>query len=388
MVEFEMTAKTFKGLEQILAEELMLLGANDIQIQRRAVSFSGDNRLLYKANLHLRTASRILKPIFTFSAPNADVVYDKLKAFPWEKYMTVSDTFAIDSTVFSENFNHSKYLAYRVKDAIADYFSDKFNKRPSVRLDNPSIMFNIHVSHQTCTLSLDSSGESLHKRGYKKENTEAPINEALAAGMILLSGWKGDTNFIDPMCGSGTLLIEAALIALNIPPGIFRDEFAFEKWNDFDQDLFDEIYNDDSEERPFNHKIYGSDISPQAIKITEENVRSAGLNKYIELKISSAQQLESLPNPCLMITNPPYGERINPSDLLSIYASLGTLLKHKFAGNTAWVISSDEMALNKIGMKPSKKIKLLNGALDCLYCKYDIFAGKRSEFLADKTTDE
>lgn len=388
MIEFEMTAKTFKGLEEVLAEELVRLGANNVQIQRRAVSFTGDTKLLYKANMHLRTASRILKPIFTFSAPNADVVYDKLKKFEWEKYMGVDTTFAIDSTVFSETFNHSKYLAYRVKDAIADYFFDKFNKRPSVRLENPQLMFNIHVSHQTCTLSLDSSGESLHKRGYKKANTEAPINEALAAGMILLSGWKGETDFIDPMCGSGTLLIEAALIALNIPPGIYRKEFAFEKWNDFDDELFDEIYNDDSEEQAFVHKIYGSDISPQAIKIAEENVNSAGLNKYIELKVNPVQQLEAPVKPCLMITNPPYGERINPSDLFGIYTSLGSVLKHKFSGNSAWVISSDESCLNKIGMKPSQKIKLLNGALDCLYCKYDIFSGKRSEFLAGTSVEK
>ena len=376
-----MIAKTFKGLEEILAEELVQLGANDIQIQRRAVSFTGDKQLLYKANIHLRTASRILKPIFTFKSKNADEVYDVLKKFDWEKYMTVNTTFAIDSTVFSEDFTHSKYVAYRVKDAIADFFNEKYKKRPSVRLDNPQLMFNIHVSHNTCTLSLDSSGESLHKRGYKTANTEAPINESLAAGMILMSGWKGEKDLIDPMCGSGTFLIEAALIALNIAPGIYRNEFAFEKWNDFDQELFDEVFNDDSTEREFTHKIYGSDISPLAVKIATENVESAGLNKYIEVKIKSVQQLEAPVEPCTTITNPPYGERINPTDLFGTYEALGTVLKHKFAGNSAWVISSDENALFKIGLKPSKKIPLLNGALECLYCRYDIFAGKRKEFL-------
>lgn len=379
-----MIAKTFKGLEEILASELVALGANDVQIQRRAVSFTGNKQLLYKANFHLRTASRILKPIFTFTAKNADQVYDMLCKFDWEKYMDVKTTFAIDSVVFSEDFTHSKYLSYRVKDAIADFFNEKYQKRPSVRLDNPTLMFNIHVSHHTCTLSLDSSGESLHKRGYKKANTEAPINEALAAGMILLSGWNGEKDFIDPMCGSGTLLIEAGLIALNIPPGIFRNEFAFEKWNDFDENLFDEIYNDDSCERPFKHKIYGYDISPNAVKITEENVRNAGLSKYIQVKVQSIQQFEELDEPCIMISNPPYGERINPTDLYEIYATLGRALKHKFAGNSAWIISSDENALFKIGLKPSKKISLLNGALDCLYCKYDIFQGKRNEFLSKK----
>ena len=382
MKEFEMTAKTVKGFEEILANELVALGANNVQIQRRAVSFTGDKRLLYKANFHLRTASRILVPIFTFTAKHADEVYDKLKKFEWEKYMGVDTTFAIDATVFSEDFRHSKFVAYRVKDAIADFFTEKYGKRPSVRLENPQLMFNIHVSHHTCTLSLDSSGESLHKRGYKKANTEAPINEALAAGMLLMTGWNGETDFIDPMCGSGTLLIEAALIALNIPPGIFREEFAFEKWKDFDEELFNEIYNDDSSERPFSHRILGSDMSPRAVKIADENVKSAGLSKYISVKVQPVQQMEEPINPCLMVTNPPYGERINPADLYSTYASLGSVLKHKFAGNTAWVISSDERLLFKIGLKPSQKIPLLNGALECLFCKYEIFAGKRNEFLS------
>ena len=384
MIEFEMIAKTFKGLEEILASELIALGANNVQIQRRAVSFTGTKAILYKANVHLRTASRILKPIYTFQAKNADEVYNILKKFDWEKIMDVETTFSVDATVYSETFNHSKFLSYRVKDAIADSFNEKYKKRPSVRLDSPQLMFNIHIANKSCTLSLDSSGESLHKRGYKKANTEAPINEALAAGMILMSGWDGKSDFYDPMCGSGTFLIETALIALNIPPGIYRNEFAFEKWNDFDEELYDEIYNDDSAERPFLHKIYGSDISPKAIDIAQENVRSAGLNKYIELKTQPVQKLETPPQPCIMITNPPYGERINPSDLYDIYSALGTILKHKFAGNSAWVISSDERALFKIGLKPSKKIPLLNGALDCLYCKYDVFAGKRNEFLSEK----
>lgn len=384
MKEFEMIAKTFKGLENVLADELIALDANNVQIQRRAVSFTGDKQLMYKANLSLRTASRVLKPIYQFEAKNADDAYDILRKFDWEEIMDVNTTFAIDSVVFSETFNHSKYLAYRVKDAIVDYFFEKYKKRPTVRLDNPQLMLNIHVSHQTCTLSLDSSGESLHKRGYKKANTEAPINEALAAGMILLSGWKGESDFIDPMCGSGTLLIEAALIALNIPPGIYRKGFAFEKWKDFDADLFDFVYNDDSAEKEFKHKIYGSDISAKAINIAKENVQSAGLNKYIELRTTPLQQLEEPAKKCILITNPPYGERITTADLLGTYEAIGALLKHKMAGNTAWVISSDKVALSNIGLKASEKIPLLNGALDCLYCKYDIFKGKRNSYLANK----
>ena len=383
-MEFEMIAKTFKGLEEVLATELVAMGANNVQLQRRAVSFTGNKELMYKANMQLRTASRVLKPIAAFKALNPDEVYEQVKKIDWEKYMSVDTTFAIDSTVFSDEFRHSMFVAYRVKDAIADRFMEKQNKRPSVRLDNPQLMINIHIAQNQCTISLDSSGESLHKRGYRVAQTDAPLNEALAAGMLLMSGWEGKTDFIDPMCGSGTLLIEAALIALNIPPGVFRREFAFEKWSDFDSELFDDVYNDDSLERPFEHKIYGSDISPLAIKIADKNVRSAGLNKYIELKVLPVQQLEAPSDHCMMVTNPPYGERITSPDIFGLYASLGTVLKHKFAGSSAWVISSHEECLDKIGLKPSKKVQLLNGSLDCLYCQYEIFEGKRNDFVAGK----
>ena len=383
-MEFEMIAKTFKGLEEVLATELVAMGANNVQLQRRAVSFTGNKELMYKANMQLRTASRVLKPIAAFKALNPDEVYEQVKKIDWEKYMSVDTTFAIDSTVFSDEFRHSKFVAYRVKDAIADRFMERQNKRPSVRLDNPQLMINIHIAQNQCTISLDSSGESLHKRGYRVAQTDAPLNEALAAGMLLMSGWEGKTDFIDPMCGSGTLLIEAALIALNIPPGVFRREFAFEKWSDFDSELFDAVYNDDSVERPFEHKIYGSDISPLAIKIADKNVRSAGLNKYIELKVLPVQQLEAPSDHCMMVTNPPYGERITSPDIFGLYASLGTVLKHKFTGCSAWVISSHEECLDKIGLKPSKKIQLLNGSLDCLYCQYEIFEGKRNDFVARK----
>ena len=383
-MEFEMVAKTFKGLEEVLATELVDLGANNVQIQRRAVSFTGNLEMLYKANLHLRTASRVLKTIATFKAENPDEVYEQVKKIDWEKFMQVDTTFAIDSTVYSEVFRHSKFVAYRVKDAIADFFMEKYEKRPSVRLDNPQLMINIHIAHNQCTLSLDSSGDSLHKRGYRVSQTEAPLNEALAAGMILMTGWRGESDFIDPMCGSGTLLIEAALIALNIPPGIFRNSFAFEKWNDFDEEIFQAQYNDDSLERPFEHKIYGSDISARAIAIARQNVQSAGLNKYIHLSASPLQELEAITGNCLMVTNPPYGERITSPDIYALYAALGTFLKHKFTGNTAWVISSHEDCLFKIGLKPSQKVPLLNGALECLYCQYEIFSGKRNEFVAKR----
>ena len=383
-MEFEMIAKTFRGLEEVLATELVNIGANNVQLQRRAVSFTGDKALMYKANLCSRTASRILKPILTFNASNPDEVYDQIKKINWDEYMTVDSTFAIDSTIFSEEFRHSKFVAYRVKDAIADWFMEKYEKRPSVRLDGPQIMINIHIAERKCTLSLDSSGESLHKRGYRVAQTEAPLNEALAAGMLLMADWHGQSNFVDPMCGSGTLLIEAALIALNIPPGIYRSSFAFEKWNDFDEELFDTLYNDDSYERPFNFKIYGSDNSPRAIKIAEQNIKSTGLSKYIELQVMPVQKLEAPAPNCMVVTNPPYGERITSDDIYGLYAALGTTVKHKFAGSTVWVISSHEECLDKIGLKPTERIRLLNGSLDCWYCRYDIFEGKRNDFVAKK----
>ena len=383
-MEFEMIAKTFRGLEEVLATELVGLGANNIEIHKRAVSFTGDKALMYKANMQLRTASRVLKPILAFKASTADEIYEEVKKVNWTDYMTVDSTFAIDATVFSDEFLHSKFVSYRVKDAIVDWFRERTDNRPSVRLDNPGLMFNIHISQKQCTLSLDSSGDSLHKRGYRISQNEAPLNEALAAGMLLMAGWNGQTNFVDPMCGSGTLLIEAGLIALNIAPGVYRSSFAFEKWSDFDKDLFDEIYNDDSMERPFDFKIYGSDISARAIQISEQNVKSAGLGKYIELQRKPIAEFEAQVENCLMVTNPPYGERITSDDLYGLYASLGTTMKYKFTGNSCWVISSHEECLDKIGMKPTERIKLLNGTLDCWFNHYEIFAGKRSDFVAKK----
>ena len=241
MKEFKMIAKTFKGLEEVLAGELVELGANNVQLERRAVSFTGDKRLLYRANLCLRTASRVLVPITTFKAGDADAVYEQVKQIDWAQYMTLQTGFQIDATVYSDTFRHSRYVTYRVKDAIVDWWNEKEGKRPNVKLSNPDLSLNVHIANETVTLSLDSSGESLHKRGYRVANTEAPINEALAAGMLLMAGWKGETDFYDLMCGSGTLLIEAALIAQNIAPGIFRKGFAFEKWADFDKELFEDM---------------------------------------------------------------------------------------------------------------------------------------------------
>ena len=314
--EFELIAKPFQGLEEVLAQELTELGASNIEVGRRMVSFTGDKAMMYKANFCLRTAIRILKPIKHFTAKTADEVYEAVKSIAWENYLDNMSSFSVDAVVFSNEFRHSKFVAYKVKDAVVDYFREKTGNRPSVRISNPDLAIHIHIAEEECTLALDSSGESLHRRGNSQEQVEAPLNEVLAAGMILMTGWRGECDLIDPMCGSGTIPIEAALIARNIAPGVFRKEFGFEKWKDFDQDLFDAIYNDDSQECEFTHKIYGYDNNPKANEIAQHNVKAAGVSKDVILKIQPFQQFEQPAQKSIIITNHPYGERISSEDLL------------------------------------------------------------------------
>ena len=392
---YKMLAKTFKGLEQVLAEELTGLGANDIQIERRAVSFKGDQSLLYRANLCLRTASRVLVEIYKTErrkpASNRDRsqkpeewLYEEVKKINWDRYMSEDTTFAIDATVYSETFRNSRFVTYRVKDAIADWWVEKRGKRPNVKVTDPDLYINVHIAEETLTVCLDSSGESLHKRGYRVATTEAPINEVLAAGMLLIAGWRGQSDFYDPMCGSGTIPIEAALIARNIAPGIFRKSFGFEKWPDFDAELWSDIYNDDSQEREFNHKIYGSDASYYAIQQAAKNVKSAGVSRDVELRQIRMEELKpsaiSAQHPAMVMINPPYGERLASNrDMEELYGKIGSALKHQFAGATAWIISSNAEAMKCIGLKPAKKIRLLNGELDCQFNKYELFAGSRRQ---------
>ena len=373
--KFDMVAKTFLGLEGVLADELRALGAEDVTEGNRVVSFKGDKEMLYRANFACRTAVRVLKPFLRLHSTGADDLYEQLKTFDWEQLMQVNTTFAIDATVYSEDFNNSRFVTYRVKDAIADFFNEKYGKRPSSRLTNPEIRFDVHISGRDVTLSLDSSGDPLFKRGWRVAQTDAPINEVLAAGIILLSGWKGDTDLIDPMCGSGTFLIEAALIGANIAPGVYRDHYAFQQWPDYDADLFDQIYNDDSAEREFTHKIYGSDIEGKAIAIARTNVKSAGLNKYIELERRDFNDIELVPEKGTLISNPPYGERLNVEDLEQFYRDLGFKLKHTFKGYNAWLICYDQEQYFKIGLKPSVKYALNNGGLDCELLQFVIFDG-------------
>lgn len=380
------------GLEPVLAKELAQLGAKDIQAGRRMVSFRGDKEMMYRANFQLHTAIRVLKPISHFKALSADDVYENVKKIDWTEFLSIDKTFAVDSVVFSEEFRHSKFVAYKVKDAIVDQFREKSGQRPNISISNPDIRLHIHIAEDDCTLSLDSSGESLHRRGYRQESVEAPLNEVLAAGMILMTGWHGETDFIDPMCGSGTLLVEAALIARNMSPGLFRKEYAFEKWPDFDKELFDEIYNDDSQEREFTHHIYGYDIDIKAVNTARLNVKAAGLTNDITVAEQDFKNLTQPKEKSIMVTNPPYGERISTPDLLGTYKMIGERLKHQFTGNEAWILSYREECFEQIGLKPSIKIPVFNGSLECEFRKYQMFDGKMREFRSEggvvKTDEE
>ena len=381
--EFELIAKTFMGLEPVLAEELTQLGANNVQIGRRMVSFTGDKEMMYRANFQLHTAIRILKPIKHFKARSAEEVYEQVQKIKWDDILDVKKTFSVDSVVYSEEFRNSRFVTYKVKDAIVDWFREKQGTRPNISVSNPDIRLNIHIAEDNATLSLDSSGESLHRRGYRQEQVEAPLNEVLAAGMILMTGWKGECDLIDPMCGSGTIAIEAALIAHNISPGVFRKEFAFEKWNDFDQDLFDMIYNDDSQEREFEHHIYGYDIDMKAVNTASLNVRAAGMSKDITIAQQDFKDFQQPAEKSIIVMNPPYGERISTPNLLGTYKMIGERFKKAFAGNEAWVLSYREECFEQIGLKPSIKIPVYNGSLECEFRKYVMFDGKMKEFRSE-----
>lgn len=387
-----MIAKTFQGLENVLAEELTRLGANNIQVGRRMVSYTGNQKLLYRSNFCLRTAIRVLKPIKHFRATSADEVYEAVKSIDWAQYLGNEQTFAVDSVVYSTEFRHSKFVAYKVKDAIVDQFRERTGSRPNIRLTNPDIQLNMHIAEYDCTLSLDSSGESLHRRGYRQEAVEAPLNEVLAAGIILMTGWRGQCDFIDPMCGSGTLPIEATLIARNMAPGLFRKGYAFEKWADFDSDLFEQIYNDDSQEVDFQHHVYGYDNNRAAVSIAERNVKAAALSGDITIAFQNFADFTQPANPAVIVTNPPYGERIKPEDLLGLYKMIGAQFKKQFVDNEAWVLSYREECFDAIGLKPSLKVPLYNGALECELRKYQMFSGRYNELRSEgkqiKTDDD
>lgn len=377
MVEkFEMIAKTLQGLEGVLADELNELGAEDVRIENRAVSFRGTTETLYRANFWLRTAIRVLKPVYSFSARTIEEFYGNARKFDWTSLMDLSQKFAVDSVVNSEIFPHSRYIALKFKDAVVDQFRDRYGKRPFVDTKNPQIQFHVHISNDSCTILLDSSGESLHRRGYRTAQDIAPINEVLAAGLIKLSGWNMNSTFIDPMCGSGTIVIEAALMAYGIAPGVFRKRFGFENWLDFDEKQFQTIYNDDSMEREFNHPIIGRDISRQAIESALLNAKHAGLQKKVDIATDSIFDFQPpADSQGIVVTNPPYGERLRREQIETFYRQLGDCFKQKYEGYNVWMISSNMDALKNFGLRPSKRYSLYNGALECKFQRYSMFAG-------------
>ncbi len=377
-------AKTLQGLEPVLAEELRALGAQNISQECRMVRFEGDLRLLYMANYHCRTALRILKPLISFSAENTDELYEQARAFDWSTLMEVTHHFAIDSVVNSDIFRDSRYATYRLKDAIVDYFRSRYNRRPFVDSDHPQVRINLHIHDHSCDILLDSSGESLHKRGYRVAQDVAPLSEVLAAGMILHSGWNGEVPFLDPMCGSGTLLIEAALIANGIAPGLFRDHFAFEFWADFDADLLTEIANDDSQEHDSDVLIMGTDISGKALESAAANIRSAGLHKHISLKKESVFDLQPPIIPGIVITNPPYGERLKQFQLDRFYTQLGDVFKARYEGWDVWVLAGNRVAMKNFGLHPSRTITLFNGPIECKYQRFAMYAGSMKDSESDE----
>ncbi len=379
---FELIAKTSYGLEQILADELSAIGAEDIELMNRAVYFTGTKETMYRANLELRTALRILKPVYSFRVRDENDLYRETRLFDWDKYLNPDTTFAIDSTVKSENFNHENFVALKVKDAIVDQLRTVYGRRPDVDTLDPYLRLHVHINDKNCTISLDSSGNSLHKRGYRIGQVMAPINEVLAAGMILLSGWNGQSDFIDPMCGSGTFLMEAATIAYNIAPGIRIAEFGFMKWADWDPELWLKIVADaKTREREFPHKILGFDESPKAINIAKDNIKNAELGWKILLKVKSLEDLthEDLTEGGTVMINPPYGERMSESDTIDLYRMIGDCLKNNFDGYSVWIISSNASALKQIGLRTSKKITLYNGSLECRFQNYEIYKGSRKK---------
>jgi len=384
MDNYRMIAKTLYGFESILAKELLDLGAMDIKEGNRMVSFVGDKGFMYKANLCLRTAIKILKPYESFRVNSEQELYDNIKKLPWEKFLADDGSLAIDSAVHSEIFTHSQYVALKTKDAIVDRFREKFGKRPDVDLDFPDLRINIHIEKNFCNVSFDSSGDSLHKRGYRSATNIAPINEVLAAGMLLMSGWDGQCDFLDPMCGSGTIPIEAAMIACNIPPNLNRKEFAFEKWNDWDEDLFEKIEESALKKvKDFHFKIKGYDKAPSAVMKAEENVKNANLSEFIEIEQKSFfESVKQTDKYLHMLFNPPYGERLE-IDVEDFYGKIGDTLKQNYPGTHAWFIATNFDAIKSVGLRASRKIKLYNGPLEGRLLKYVLYEGSKKKSKQD-----
>ncbi len=383
---FKMIAKTFFGFEEILATELKNLGAQDVQQGVRMVSFKGDKGFMYKANLSLRTALKILKPIYSFKANNDQALYKGVSGVNWSKFINANQTFVIDATVHSTNFNHTEFVSQKCKDAIVDQFRERTGQRPSIDKVHPDLRINIHIDKDQVSVALDTSGNALNQRGYRTATNIAPINEVLAAGILLLSGWDGQTDFLDPMCGSGTFLAEAAMIACNIPANINRKEFAFEKWKDWDNELFDKISDSLlSKVREFHHTIKGYDKAPSAVAKAKDNIRNANLDEYVTIEENNFFDSEKTSEGKLHIAfNPPYDERLD-IHMEEFYKSIGDTLKQSYPGTNAWFITGNLEALKFVGLRPSRKIKLFNAGLEARLVKYEMYEGsKRTKFQVDK----
>lgn len=367
-------AQTFFGLEKVLAQELKHIGAKNIRPLSRAVSFSGTRKTIYKANLCLRTATRILVPLTRFTANNDTELYDAVKKFDWSPYLSNDLTFAVNCVARSDTFRHSKFAGLRLKDGLVDRFRDATGKRPSVNVEKPDVRIHMYIYNTTCTISLDSSSSSLHKRGYRLGSGPAPINEVSAAGLILLSGWDGKQPFIDPMCGSGTIPIEAALIARNSAPGLLRKGFGFMQWPDYDEELWNSVVTQAMDvETDATTSIQASDYDKQCMKITRANSAEAGVDDLIECTTHLAADTVAVKGPGTLITNPPYDTRIKVDDIKELYADFGLTLRQKFSKYNAWMISSDKDALRAINMRPAESIRVYNGAIECEYRKYSIY---------------
>jgi putative N6-adenine-specific DNA methylase len=375
---FKMLAKTFYGMEDLLVEELKNLGAQQIEKGNRVVHFVGDKGFMYKANMSLRTALKILKPIHSARVTNEHELYNLVYDFPWQNYLSSKHSLAVDSVVFGDNFTHSLYVSQKTKDAIVDRFRTDTGNRPNVNLDHPDVRINVHIDRDQCTISLDSSGSSLHHRGYRTATNIAPLNEVLAAGLVLLSGWDQTVDFLDPMCGSGTLLIEAAMLACNIPANINRKEFAFEKWNDWDEDLYYKIEEAQINKiRGLSGTISGFDKAPSAVDKAHENIKNANLEEFISVSKNNFLYADKDGDcPLHILTNPPYGERLE-GDMYQFYSEIGDTLKQKYSNTQAWMISSNIEAIKRVGLRPSRKIKLFNGKLESKLLMYSIYKGTK-----------
>ncbi len=379
--ELRLTATTMAGLEQVLAGELEKIGAQAIKPGIRAVTFRGDRTIMYRANLKLRTALRVLVPLASFEAYNEEQLYELAQKIEWHRYLSVDDTLAINTAVSSKYFTHSMYIGLKLKDAIVDQFRSKFHKRPSVDLEEPTVRIHLRIQQQKCLISLDSSGRSLHLRGYRPQALEAPLNEVLAAGMIMISGWDGTTPFVDPMCGSGTLPIEAALIATNTAPGLVANRFGFMKWNSFDAQLWDSIVDEARKEiREARCVIVGSDRDGGAIDIAMQNVEHAGVQRLVTLYHAPFQELEPISaHEGTIVINPPYGVRIEEEHIIEAYQIIGDTLKRNWTGYQAWILSANLDAIKHIGLRPSRRIPLYNGKLECRFQKYELYEGSKKE---------